>query len=32
VSCSQESLAKMQQEIPDVMNGFSTLAQAALKD
>lgn len=27
-----ESLAKMKQEIPDVMNGFSTLAQAALKE
>ena len=25
-------LGKMRKEIPDVMNGFSTLAQAALKD
>jgi AhpD family alkylhydroperoxidase len=25
-------LAKMRKEIPDVMNGFSNLAQAALKD
>ncbi len=25
-------LGKMRKEIPDVMNGFSTMAQAALKD